>query len=295
MLDSINLPKLKGSINYDLWAIRIEAIIVEKGYLSYILNNPATIVNNTETLEENAYKATALIKLALEDGPLLQTRFINYPYILWNTLKNLYEAKGFSSEFLLSKELINTTLTGCKGNLESYINSFKRIINSLESRNISLPTKFIVALLLNNLSKDYEYIVTVITQSIRTSTSEINIEEIISQLLDESRRLNAIKSKNNNYSSSSSSKDTSKKSSSYSNNIEMSMQTNNNNNTKNSANKPIIKRNYCKKKGHKESSCFIKNPSLKKDKSMNNSTTKEEQQVLASSIKSTSNNTIDLF
>jgi hypothetical protein len=75
----------------------------------------------------------------------------------------------------------------------------------------------------------------------------------------------------------------------------MSMQTNNNNNTKNSANKPIIKCNYCKKKGHKESSCFIKNPSLKKDKSMNNSTTKEEQQVLASSIKSTSNNTIDFI
>jgi hypothetical protein len=295
MLDSIKLPKLKGSANYDLWAIRLEAIIVEKGYLSYILNNPATIENNIETLGENAYKATALIKLALEDGPLLQTRFISNPYILWNTLKNLYEAKGFSSEFLLSKELINTTLNSCKGNLESYINSFKRIINSLESRNISLPTKFIAALLLNNLNKDYEYIVTVITQSIRTSTSEINLEEIISQLLDESRRLNATKSKNSN-SSSFSSKDTSKnKSSSYSNDIEMSLQTKNNNNTKSKDNKPTIKCNYCYKKGHKESSCFKKNPNLIKGKSVNNSTSKEEEQVLASSIKSIRNNTIDFI
>jgi hypothetical protein len=163
MLDAIKLPKLKGSLNYDLWAIRIEAIIVEKGYSSYILSNPATIVNNTETLDENAYKTTAIIKFALEDRPLLQTRFISNSYILWNTLKNLYKAKGFSSEFLLSKELIHTTLNSCKGNLENYINSFERVINSLESREISLPTKFVVALLLNNLNKDYQYKVTVIT------------------------------------------------------------------------------------------------------------------------------------
>ena len=82
MLDAIKLPKLKGSLNYDIWAIRVEAIIVEKGYLRYILNNPATTSNNTETLEEDAYKTTALIKLALEDGPLLQTRFISNPSIL---------------------------------------------------------------------------------------------------------------------------------------------------------------------------------------------------------------------
>lgn len=81
MLDiTSKIPKLKGSQNYDIWAIRIEAVIVEKGYLAYILNNPATI--DTETLDENAYKTTALIKLALEDGPLLQTRFISNPYVL---------------------------------------------------------------------------------------------------------------------------------------------------------------------------------------------------------------------
>ncbi|RYE03868.1 MAG: hypothetical protein EOP33_09415, partial [Rickettsiaceae bacterium] len=301
MLDAIKLPKLKGSLNYDLWAIRIEAILVEKGYLGYILSNPATTIDNIDSIDENAYKATALIKLALEDGPLLQTRFISNPFILWNTLKNLYEAKGFSSEFLLSKELINTTLSSYKGNLEDYINSFKRVVNSLESRGISLPNRFVVALLLNNLSKDYEYIVTVITQSIRTSNN-INLEEIVAQLLDESRRLSANKNTKNSNSSnyntySSSSKDNS--SSSYSNNIEMSMQTTKNNkkNTKNKDNKSIPKCNYCNKKGHLESNCFIKNPSLKKDKSINNSSNIEEQ-VLSSSIKSSNSSkspTIDFI
>ena len=68
MPDLIKLPKLKGSVNYNLQAIRIEAIIVEKEYSSYILSDSITTIGN---LDENAYKTTALIKLALEDGPLL--------------------------------------------------------------------------------------------------------------------------------------------------------------------------------------------------------------------------------
>jgi hypothetical protein len=113
-------------------------------------------------------------------------------------------------------------------------------------------------LLLNNLNKDYKYIVTVITQSIRTSTSEINLEEIISQLLDKSRTLNATKSKNSNFSSFSS-KDTSKnKSSSYSNNIEMSLQTKNNNNTKSKDYKPTIKCNYYYKRDIKSLAVLTK-------------------------------------
>jgi hypothetical protein len=75
-MESIKLPKLKGSSNYDIWAIRIEAILVEKGLYNYI-NNPSI-----DPLEEKALKATTLIKLALEDGPLLQTRFISNPTIL---------------------------------------------------------------------------------------------------------------------------------------------------------------------------------------------------------------------
>src|SRR3954471_17070427 len=149
MVEQIKLPKLKGSYNYDIWAIRIEAILVEKGYYKYILNNPTT---NSNTLDENAYKAAALIKLALEDGPLLQTRYLNNPFLLWNSFKDLYKAKGFSSKFLLSKELINTTLNSYKGNLEEYINAFKRVLNSLNSKRINLPTRFTVTLLLNNLN-----------------------------------------------------------------------------------------------------------------------------------------------
>ena len=72
-------------------------------------------------------------------------------------------------------------------------------------------------------------------QSIRTSNSSIDLEEIIGQLLDESRRLKSLKNtrtySNNSYNSNSyirsSNSSTLKSPSDYSNNIEMSMQTNN--------------------------------------------------------------------
>jgi len=149
----------------------------------------------------------------------------------------------------------------------------------------------VVALLLNNLNKDYEYIVTIITQSIRLSSS-VDLEAIIVQLLDESRRLNSIRS-NKNYYPSNTSIDNSKKSSHYSNDVEMSMQTNSNKNTKNRINRPIIKCNYCNKKGHIESKCFEKYPNLKRDKVVNTSSNNledKEEQILASSTKSINSN-----
>jgi hypothetical protein len=144
MSDSIfKINKLKGSINHDLWVIRIEALLTREGYLDVITSDiTALTFEEHKLLEEKALKATSFIRLSLEDGPLLQTRFISNPVILWNTLKNLYEAKGFSSEFVLSKDFINTTLSSFKGNLELYINSFKRTISSLESKKIYSPNKF---------------------------------------------------------------------------------------------------------------------------------------------------------
>jgi hypothetical protein len=319
MADTIfKIPKLKGSSNYDIWALKIESIIIKEGYLDYIiadfssssayLESKENNIIKSREIEEKADKATSIIRLSLEDGPLLQTRFIKNPFTLFNTLKNLYCAQGFSSEFILSKELINTTINSYKGNLELYINNFKRIINNLESRNITLPSNFVVALLLNNLNKDYEYIVTIITQTIRVNNnSTIDIDSIIAQLLDESRRLNSIKNRNsynnyykpNNNPNNNSFNKGKNSSNSYSNDIEMSLQTSNkNNNSKNT--KTSIKCSYCKKLGHLEDKCFKKHLNLapKSNKSINttNSSIKDsnlEEDKIENALVSSKVNKVD--
>ena len=73
----IKFPRLKGSTNYEIWSIRMEAAITDKGYYDVMtpidLNEPEEIANRTQ----RSYKAAALIRLSLEDGPLIQTRGIN--------------------------------------------------------------------------------------------------------------------------------------------------------------------------------------------------------------------------
>jgi hypothetical protein len=305
MSDSLlKIPKLLGSTNWDIWSIRIESILIEKGYVdlcqtseeSFIatLNNenltPKEANTRLESRRALALKALAYIRLSLADGPLLQTKSIRDPYELIQSLKNLYELRGFSSEFISCKTLINTKLSNCKGNIEVYLQEFRRIINDLESKDIHLPKNFIAALVLNNLTKEYDYIVTIITQNIR-SDSIVNLDTIYSQLIDESKRL-----KYTNTSSSRLNSESTKPSSNKADNdIEMSNVTkkpfSKPSNTFNKSNSKAIRCNFCSKTGHLEEKCFKKYPELNK-RNLAFSTTRDTN-IDAISTTSTSSNSLD--
>ena len=262
-MDNIfKIPKLLGSSNWDIWSIRIEALLIQQGYKQVMTNDIGDLSPQEHLiLEDKSERAISYIRLALSDGPLLQTRFITNPYLLWIKLQELYETSGFSSEFLLSRELINTTLDSSNKDLEKYVQTFTRIVNSLTAKDIILPKKFLVALLLNNLNKDYENVVAIITQTIRIAKNEeIDLDSVISQLLDESRRLKSIRNKKSNSVTTISSNKNYNSNKNYSNDIEMSLSTNKVN--KRTNNKKIIC-NFCKKEGHKDSYCYKKFPEKK--------------------------------
>jgi gag-polypeptide of LTR copia-type/Zinc knuckle len=190
-------PKLKGSNNYEIWSIRMEASICEKGYLDVMTlvdlsgYDEATVKELIVKRNDRTFRAAAIIRLSLEDGPLIQTRGISDALDLWNRLKALYEPTGFSSEFLTCKELFSTTLAKCGNSVEAYLTKVKRLTDDLAARNLAIPNKVIAAYTLNNLTSDYENTVAIISQSYRTHTGDINLIELFSQLVDESRRVSA--------------------------------------------------------------------------------------------------------
>ena len=102
-------------------------------------------------------------------------------------LKNLYSLKGFSSKFLIYKELFKTTLSKYSS-IEEYLNKVKQLIDQFKAKGIELPNQVIVTWVLNNLTSPYKGFVTIVTQSYRTNSSTINLENLFSNLLDESRR-----------------------------------------------------------------------------------------------------------
>jgi len=68
----------------------------------------------------------ANIRLIIEDGPLLQIQYSKTALEAWKLLKNLYSLKGFSLEFLICKELFETTLSKYSS-MEEYLNKVKQL------------------------------------------------------------------------------------------------------------------------------------------------------------------------
>jgi hypothetical protein len=185
-----------------------------------------------------SYQAASLIRLLLEDGPLLQTRGTQDALELWDRLKALYEPRGFSSEFLLSRELFSTTLERCKGSIEDYLTRIRRLTDELAAKKLAIPNKVIAAYTLSNLGPEWENTVAIISQSYRSQDGDIDLLALFSQLIDESRRRNAIQHPD-----------------------EMVMT------TQARPTRPIRpKCSFCKKPGHNPEKCWFKHPHLMPNK-----------------------------
>ena len=243
---TVKIPKLKGSINYDIWVLRIHSLLVEKG-LQDIFNDNLKAEN--EAYYPLSQKALATIRLNLEDSPLIQTQFINDARMLWSQLETLYRPKGFNSEFLICRELFTTTLAKCGHNIEAYLTKVRRCVEQLNQKGIGIPTKVTAAYVLSNLSPEYESTVAIISQTYRSSDNNIDLLQLFSQLIDESQRL---KTKHTD--------------------TEMAMPIGR------PIDKPKPKCKHCHKKGHQEDKCWVKYPNLKEKK---NSSTQKRGQPLS--------------
>ncbi|KAF5201337.1 hypothetical protein FRX31_009076, partial [Thalictrum thalictroides] len=172
--------KLKGTENYALWALRMTAYLRRQGLKD--------IIESDEVSDETNENALADIELCLEDGPLLQIQHIKRAHILWQTLKNLYTPKGFSADFFIIKEFFNCKLSNFN-NMEEFLNTSRRLLDSMQQRGIELPKQVIFTQYLNNLSNNYENIVSNIMQTLRNNFDSYTLDELFSNLLDEANRL----------------------------------------------------------------------------------------------------------
>jgi len=129
--DRISIQKLKGASNYEVWALRTEAFLIKEG-----LKDAITFPNLID--QEQINKALANIKLLVEDGPLLQIQHISTALEAWESFKNLYSPKGFTSEFLICREFFNTTLDNLSS-IEEYLNKVKQLSNQLKAKQLELP------------------------------------------------------------------------------------------------------------------------------------------------------------
>ena len=72
--------------------------------------------------------------------------------------------------------------------MEEYLNKVKQLSDQLKAKNLELPKQVIIAWVLNNLTDNYDGLVSNITQSLRTNIDSYTLETLFSNLLDESKR-----------------------------------------------------------------------------------------------------------
>jgi len=81
--------------------------------------------------------------------------------------------------------------------MEEYLNKIKQLSDQLKAKNLELPKQVIIAWVLNNLTNNYDGLVSNITQSLRTNIESYSIESLFSNLLDESKRQESMEANNN--------------------------------------------------------------------------------------------------
>ena len=75
--------------------------------------------------------------------------------------------------------------------MEEYLNKIKQLSDQLKAKDIELPKQVVIAWVLNNLTDNYDSLVSNITQTLRNDIKAYNLEDLFSNLLDESKRLDS--------------------------------------------------------------------------------------------------------
>lgn len=189
----IQIDQLTGSENYIDWALRIKAVLVKDDLLDPIIDEKPQ--NNSKNL-----KALAIIQLFCAKGPLLYIKACSTAYKAWFTLEELYNPKGFTTEFLTLKEFFDCKLENFQ-TMEEYIHQIKTLLDDLSSKNIEVASQIKISWILYNLGEEWKFFTQNIIQAFRKDSNAYTFDSLCANLIDEAKgktadQIYAVKMKN---------------------------------------------------------------------------------------------------
>lgn len=114
---------------------------------------------------------------------------------IWKKLKDIYERRGFSARFYLWQKLFTLQIADYRKNerddkaMELYIDAFRSHCQQLRSSGAEISNEIEASVLLNGLDNGIESFLIATTQAFRQNDdAEIDVENLIMQLTDETRR-----------------------------------------------------------------------------------------------------------
>ena len=187
--------KLKGDLDYPIWAMRAESYLICEG----LIESLDDIVSTQSLLEGQGtqylpmpptdpkldIKGLATLRLIVEDGPLSQIRNSKTLGNAWVTLKTVYDRGVFT---LVDKFL---NLQYCTGKMSKFLSEIRYIATALEMKEVKLPLIIINSWLLSKLPPSFEGFKAAVYNSMRTQEKPFSLETLSSMVLNEAKRQGA--------------------------------------------------------------------------------------------------------
>lgn len=179
----IDLEKFTKQNDFNMWKIKMEALLITQGLGNAI--EPASkkegMEGSSSTTPEQAAeidkKARSTIILSLGDSVIREVAKERTIAGLWTKLENLYMTKSLANRLYIKKKMFSLRMVE-GSSLDEHIDEFNKVCDALETIDEGLSDESKALLLINSLPKSYEHFVDALLYGRQT----LSLEEVKSAL-----------------------------------------------------------------------------------------------------------------
>ena len=148
------IEKFDGETNFNLWQVRMMAILVQNGLKKVVTGKKPENLNQTEW-EELDEKALSAIQLCLANTVLQEVLMEKTSFALWKRLETLYATKSLANRLVLKQRLFTFRMN--EGELlRDHISQFITLLNDLKNVEVHIDDEDQAMLLLCSLPSSYK-------------------------------------------------------------------------------------------------------------------------------------------
>ncbi|KAH9686815.1 hypothetical protein KPL70_014523 [Citrus sinensis] len=164
MTNKVDLEKFTGQNDFNMWRIKMEALLITQGLgdaIDPVIKSENTEASSSRTPEQMAEidkKARNTIILSLGDSVIREVAKEKTVAGLWAKLEQLYMKKSFANRLYIKKNMFSLRMIE-GASLDEHIDECNKVCDELETIDEGLSDESKALLLISSLPKSYEHFV----------------------------------------------------------------------------------------------------------------------------------------
>ncbi|KAH9717205.1 hypothetical protein KPL71_021739 [Citrus sinensis] len=164
MTNKVDLENFTGQNNFNMWRIKMEALLITQGLgdaINPVIKSEDAEASSSRTPEQMAEidkKARSTIILSLGDSVIREVAKEKTVAGLWAKLEQLYMTKSLANRLYIKKKMFSMRMIE-GASLDEHIDEFNKVCDELEPIDEGLSDESKALLLISSLPKSYEHFV----------------------------------------------------------------------------------------------------------------------------------------